>query len=457
MLSSFQQLRHENLVNLIEVFRRKKRLYLVFEFVDHTVLDDLEKYPQGLDEGMVRRVLWQVLKGIEFCHLHNIIHRDIKPENILVSRSGIVKLCDFGFARTLAQPGEAYTDYVATRWYRSPELLVGDTKYGRAVDIWAVGCLLAEMLTGEPLFPGDSDIDQLFHIVRCFGNLTPRHREVFHKNPLFVGMRLPEARDIEPLEKRFPRISKLSLDLMKQCLHLDANDRPTCSQLLRHEFFTKDGFAQRFQQELKSRIQKENQEKPLLRHSRNNSTTEKGNKENSNHDDSQDNKDAGGRKKKKKDIKDGDGEKIKRKLPDPEKFIKKSSPPVSNPAAGLPAAMSTTPSKPVQNGEGCSEPATPLANDKVKKGQVGYNKKNTTPNQPVVNLASPQPILQAEKTSLHEKTLHYDKMTNTKKWNNRDDGKADRDKGGLSLPEVKGAEGQVLSRMASNLKLQDHY
>ena len=93
----------------------------------------------------------------------------------------------------------------------------------------------------------------------------------------------------------------------------------------------------------------------------------------------------------------------------------------------------------------------------MKKGQVGYNKKNTTPNQPVVNLASPQPILQAEKTSLHEKTLHYDKMTNTKKWNNRDDGKADRDKGGLSLPEVKGAEGQVLSRMASNLKLQDHY
>ena len=72
MLSSFQQLRHENLVNLIEVFRRKKRLYLVFEFVDHTVLDDLEKYPQGLDEGMVRRVLWQVLKGIEFCHLHNV-------------------------------------------------------------------------------------------------------------------------------------------------------------------------------------------------------------------------------------------------------------------------------------------------------------------------------------------------------------------------------------------------
>uniref|UniRef100_F6QWY8 cyclin-dependent kinase n=2 Tax=Ciona intestinalis TaxID=7719 RepID=F6QWY8_CIOIN len=163
-----RKLHHENLVNLIEVFRRRKRLYLVFEFVDHTVLDDLEKYPNGLNEMTVRKILWQVLRGVEFCHSHNIIHRDIKPENILNSRSGVIKLCDFGFARTLAAPGEVYTDYVATRWYRAPELLVGDTKYGRAVDIWAVGCLITEMLTGDPLFPGDSDIDQLYHIIKCF-------------------------------------------------------------------------------------------------------------------------------------------------------------------------------------------------------------------------------------------------------------------------------------------------
>jgi len=452
-----KQLRHENLVNLIEVFRRKKRLYLVFEFVDHTVLDDLEKYPQGLDENMVRKVLWQVLKGIEFCHLHNIIHRDIKPENILVSRTGVVKLCDFGFARTLAQPGEAYTDYVATRWYRSPELLVGDTKYGRAVDIWAIGCLLAEMLTGEPLFPGDSDIDQLFHIVRCFGNLTPRHKEIFHKNPLFVGMRLPEAREVEPLEKKFPRISKLALDLMKQCLQLNANDRPTCSQLLRHEIFTKDGFAQRFQQELKSRIQKENQDKPLLK-SRNNST-EHHNKDNEDQENTTRKK-----KKEKKESKESIEEKPKRKLPDPEKFVKKSSPP-SNPSqavtpGGLPPALSTSLSKasvtpvdreevsetptastpanimpPIQSG---SQPSVSKGNDKVKKGPAGYYKKSPAPNHHSSNLGSPQPILQTEKTSLHEKTLHYDKMTTSKKWASRDESKLDR--GSLSLPEVKGAE-----------------
>ncbi|XP_055444788.1 cyclin-dependent kinase-like 2 isoform X4 [Bubalus kerabau] len=126
-----KQLRHENLVNLLEVCKKKKRWYLVFEFVDHTVLDDLELSPNGLDYQLVQKYLFQVISGIGFCHSHNIIHRDIKPENILVSQSGVVKLCDFGFARTLAAPGEVYTDYVATRWYRAPELLVGDVKYGK--------------------------------------------------------------------------------------------------------------------------------------------------------------------------------------------------------------------------------------------------------------------------------------------------------------------------------------
>ncbi|XP_072165090.1 cyclin-dependent kinase-like 2 [Diadema setosum] len=260
-----KQLRHENLVNLIEVFRRKKRLYLVFEFVDHTVLDELEKYPMGLDEDLVRKYMWQVLKGIEFCHHNNIIHRDIKPENILVSKSRVVKLCDFGFARTIAGPGEIYTDYVATRWYRAPELLVGDTKYGKAIDLWAVGCLQAEMLTGEPLFPGDSDIDQLYHIIRCFGTLIQRHKEIFLMNPLFVGMRLPEVKNVEPLEKRFPTLSGLSISMMKSCLHLDPDHRPTCTQFLKHEFFKKDGFCDNFPSELSLKVQKEFENNPLLK------------------------------------------------------------------------------------------------------------------------------------------------------------------------------------------------
>lgn len=251
-----KQLRHENLVNLLEVCKKKKRWYLVFEFVDRTVLDDLEQFPSGLDFNRVRKYLFQIIRGIGFCHSHNIIHRDIKPENILVSHSGVVKLCDFGFARTLAAPGEVYTDYVATRWYRAPELLVGDIKYGKAVDIWAIGCLVTEMLTGEPLFPGDSDIDQLYHIIKCQGNLTPRLQDLFYKNPLFAGVTLPEIKEVEPLERRYPKLSSLILDLAKNCLQIDPDKRPPCVTLLQHDLFKKDGFSERFSQEVSAKVQK---------------------------------------------------------------------------------------------------------------------------------------------------------------------------------------------------------
>uniref|UniRef100_A0A4W6BKV8 Cyclin-dependent kinase-like 2 n=1 Tax=Lates calcarifer TaxID=8187 RepID=A0A4W6BKV8_LATCA len=195
-----RQLRHSNLVNLLEVWKRRRRWYLVFEFVERTLLDDLEQNPSGLNLNTSRQYLYQILRAAAFCHQQNIIHRDIKPENILISHGDVVKLCDFGFARTVASPAEGgvYTDYVATRWYRAPELLVGDIKYGKPVDVWAIGCLSLEMLTGQPLFPGDSDLDQIYHIVR---------------NPVFSGVKLPECHSQIPLQQRFPTITSTALDL----------------------------------------------------------------------------------------------------------------------------------------------------------------------------------------------------------------------------------------------------
>ncbi|KAI4793003.1 hypothetical protein KUCAC02_032994 [Chaenocephalus aceratus] len=261
-----RQLRHDNLVNLLEVWKRRRRWYLVFEFVERTLLDDLEQNPTGLDLNTSRQILFQILRAAAFCHQQNIIHRDIKPENILISQCGVVKMCDFGFARTMTSPAEGgvYTDYVATRWYRAPELLVGDTKYGKAVDVWAFGCLLLEMLTGQPLFPGDSDLDQIYHIVRCFGNLTAHHQELFYRNPGFSGVRLPEHSGRVPLDQRFPTIPPTALDLAQSCLHMDPERRAQCSELLEHPLFTQDSFHIRFVDELNAKIQKDHRENSTL-------------------------------------------------------------------------------------------------------------------------------------------------------------------------------------------------
>ncbi|XP_066980329.1 LOW QUALITY PROTEIN: cyclin-dependent kinase-like 3 [Macrobrachium rosenbergii] len=251
-----KKLRHENLVNLIEFFRRKRRLYLVFEYVDHTILDELESSETGLEESKARAHIFQVLRGIAFCHQNQIIHRDIKPENVLVSRLGVVKLCDFGFARLLAGPGESCTDYVATRWYRAPELLVGDTRYGREVDIWACGCLLSEMLTGEPLFPGESDIDQLFHIIQTLGELSTSHRQLMERNPMLAGLKLPAAAST-PLMGSFPSWSSRAHSFVAACLCLEPTARPHAQSLLSHDFFIHDGFPEAFLPILRQKVQQE--------------------------------------------------------------------------------------------------------------------------------------------------------------------------------------------------------
>jgi len=256
-----KQLKHDNIVNLIEVFRRKGKLHLVFEFVERTILEDLERNPDGMDPLECKKCLWQLLRSIEYCHSHNVIHRDIKPENLLISRNGTLKLCDFGFARTLAGPGARYTDYVATRWYRGPELLTGDTQYGKPVDVWAIGCMLPEMASGAPLFPGESDIDQLFHIMRCFGQLPPKLLEVFKSNPLFVGIKIPEVvQCTETLEKRFTAYPKDQLNFMKQCLKYEPEHRCTCSELMQHPYFTEDGFVAWFDGELKQMLERDAQD-----------------------------------------------------------------------------------------------------------------------------------------------------------------------------------------------------
>ncbi|KAL5964849.1 Cyclin-dependent kinase-like 1 [Taenia solium] len=243
-IKMLKRLKHPNLVNLIEVFRRKRKLHLVFQYIDHSLLHELDSQgSDGIDRDKIVRITWQILLGVNFCHQSNCIHRDIKPENILINAQGEVKLCDFGFARFIADAGDAYTDYVATRWYRSPELLVGDKHYGPPVDIWAVGCVFAEMLTRLPLWPGRSDLDQIYLITKNLGNLLPQQQKTFLTNSYFTGVVLPRPQSIEPLEVKFegmrPKITPAELELLKSCLVMDPNGRSTCSALLQLLYFEK--------------------------------------------------------------------------------------------------------------------------------------------------------------------------------------------------------------------------
>lgn len=261
---------------MIEVFRQRKRFYLVFEYLDHTLLDELEIVGIGLGWDLSKRHVYQILRGLSYCHSRNVMHRDIKPENVLVSRNGVIKLCDFGFARLVNDSNESCTDYVATRWYRAPELLVGDPRYGKAVDVWAIGCLYAEMVIGDPLFPGDSDVDQLYRITKVLGGLCTKHQAMMGRSAPGRMLRhasvdelvAPPQSSIMSIRKLFPTWDSLTVHFLAQCLRMDPDLRPKCFTLLQHPFFLQNDFAERFLAELHPLTSKKFEETQLLTTSR---------------------------------------------------------------------------------------------------------------------------------------------------------------------------------------------
>ncbi|KAK7248152.1 cyclin-dependent protein serine/threonine kinase [Aureococcus anophagefferens] len=234
-----RMLRHPNIVSLKEAFRRKGKLYLVFEFVAKNLLEVLETNPNGVGPDSMQRYMLQLCQAIDCCHSQNVIHRDIKPENLLINtREKQLKLCDFGFARTFAANAGDLSDYVATRWYRAPELLLGSTTYETSVDIFAMGCIMGELADGQPLFPGESEIDQLYIIQRMLGPLTPEQDELFLRNPRFVGLKFPDMSRPETLQKKYVgKLSKRSLNFLKSLLQMEPGDRFNSRECLDHPYF----------------------------------------------------------------------------------------------------------------------------------------------------------------------------------------------------------------------------
>ncbi len=175
-LKSLKLLSHKNIINLRESFKKKGSYYFVFDFVDKNLLEFIScNYPKGVDISLMKKIIFQICCGLRQMHKFKVAHRDIKPENILIDNSKQIKLCDFGFAKMLSNSEnnmtnqDKLTEYVATRWYRAPELLIGVKTYGMEIDYWSLGCILGELIDGNPVFPGESDIEQLYMINKICG------------------------------------------------------------------------------------------------------------------------------------------------------------------------------------------------------------------------------------------------------------------------------------------------
>jgi len=168
-ISLLKELQHPNIVRLCDVIHTERKLTLVFEYLDQDLKKLLDLCDGGLAGAMTQSFLYQLLRGIAYCHQHRVLHRDLKPQNLLINRDGALKLADFGLARAFGIPVRSYTHEVVTLWYRAPDVLMGSRKYSTPVDIWSVGCIFAEMVNGRPLFPGNTDADQLQKIFKVLG------------------------------------------------------------------------------------------------------------------------------------------------------------------------------------------------------------------------------------------------------------------------------------------------
>uniref|UniRef100_A0A8C2SPE0 Cyclin-dependent kinase 2 n=1 Tax=Coturnix japonica TaxID=93934 RepID=A0A8C2SPE0_COTJA len=221
---------------LLDVIHTENKLYLVFEFLHQ----DLKKFMDASSLGgialpLIKSYLFQLLQGLAFCHAHRVLHRDLKPQNLLINADGAIKLADFGLARAFGVPVRTYTHEVVTLWYRAPEILLGCKYYSTAVDIWSLGCIFAEMVTRRALFPGDSEIDQLFRIFRTLG--TPDEAS-------WPGVTaLPDYKPSFPkwarqdLGKVVPPLDEEGRKLLAQMLHYDPNKRISAKAALGHPFF----------------------------------------------------------------------------------------------------------------------------------------------------------------------------------------------------------------------------
>ena len=235
-----QSLKHPNIVNLQEVMVEKNDCFMVFEYLSHDLTGLLNHPTFKLDAAHKKHLAKQLFEGLDYLHRRGVLHRDIKAANILVSTDGQLKLADFGLARFYAKRRQLdYTNRVITIWYRSPELLLGETQYGPAVDIWSAACVLVEIFTRHAIFPGDGgEISQLEKIYAVLGTPSKSEWPGLVDMAWFELLRPSARRPNVFAEKYQERVTPAAFELLEAMFQYDPVKRPSASDVLEHPYFT---------------------------------------------------------------------------------------------------------------------------------------------------------------------------------------------------------------------------
>ncbi|PIN24761.1 MAPK related serine/threonine protein kinase [Handroanthus impetiginosus] len=233
-VKSLRKMNHPNVVKLKEVIRENDILYFVFEYMECNLYQLMKDRGKLFSEAEVRNWCFQVFQGLAYIHQRGYFHRDLKPENLLVSKD-IIKIADFGLAREInSQP--PFTEYVSTRWYRAPEVLLQSPTYGPPVDMWAMGAIMAELLTLRPLFPGSSEADEIYKICCVIGSPTKSEWSEGLELASAINYQFPQVAGVH-LSALIPGISDDALDLIISLCSWNPCKRPTALEALQHSFF----------------------------------------------------------------------------------------------------------------------------------------------------------------------------------------------------------------------------
>ncbi|XP_067234060.1 serine/threonine-protein kinase MAK isoform X2 [Chanodichthys erythropterus] len=234
-VKSLKKLNHANVVKLKEVIRENDHLYFVFEYMKENLYQLMKDRTKLFPESVIRNISFQILQGLSFIHKNGFFHRDMKPENLLCMGPELVKIADFGLAREI-RSRPPYTDYVSTRWYRAPEVLLRSPVYSSPIDIWAVGCIMAELYTLRPLFPGNSEVDEIFKICQVLGTVKKSDWPEGYQLASAMNFRFPQCVPT-PLKTLIPNATNEALDLMRDFLQWDPKKRPSAAKALRYPYF----------------------------------------------------------------------------------------------------------------------------------------------------------------------------------------------------------------------------